>query len=1077
MTRKFTSWQGADLSPEYDFTDPLSDVNVIWEEVEVGGRAWRGESDVGTVPIRDERGQTGNEANLPSGLALVSLAAHNRWRWSEQNGSNTMARGWIGPKDYMRDLEGGLRADRYREVRMSVLDANEQLKGVIVDENRPSETDVAFVQWVLSTYLSGSPDPTRVIADTYVAAGSNTVTLPARRVVGDPRSVLAEAAAFANKEVFVTVDEELFYDGWDSTAYAAGLRISDRIDEITTASSQAGPSSVRLYPSVNIVGNSAEPEADAAPALDHANADAAWDTAANLGYYYMYDAAQSTTSTANAGWTGINAAAQDVGLAGFVHILTGDLLSIVQNGGVAAGQFRTDARFGIGVDEGAQGHYAKWCGRVYRPGVGFVATLWTVDSFTGTSNFPAQATEVNKTWSATIAAYASAQSGDYLVVDVGAQHRTPTSGATGAGVYWNDTAGSDLPIDDSTTDNLRAWIQLGPAEEALPTYPPIFDLGPAATEDGQQLLSGLRMYYGQGSNTYVYVNHPVTANSYAHYEEAMYAPEWITTASAATTFAQSVLQRRRYEDRNINVSVGPLPIEHAILVKYGQLIDIKARAIAFADDQYFTGRIRQLRWTTPVPGMFFAHMQIERPVKDVPYGIGNRAGSEAINAHVQQGSNAHPEFVQRGILTAQGDLPYRGASDWTRLSIGASNTHLVSDGTVPRWISNAGAGHTSHTAADVSITDAGGYFTATDVEGALQELGAASGTGGLTDLLRAHAHGLFLAACHESGVDTPHIIGSLDGKTFEDVSGAITTDNVSPTYAGDPTLLHWNGYYWLLHQYSTAHGQAAFTVLRSEDPSSNLWTEVAEVQPGVPGEVSVYPGAWARNEDGTPYLDPTDGRPRLFLTVSTTLPVNDGPFAPYELHPTNDAMTSWSTAVEIAGDFPADIIDPFVIKHGDEWAFWYKSNDPGDEVIEYATCATLTGTYTVQQTGDWAGWGTQRENPSLVKLDDGTWRIYIQKYTNLGTWWSESTDDWATWSAETQVVSPFADDNDLYGFDPIFIPGVLDHMRDPNAHADVLTSVTPAYRWVPVSIDPAGDGSWEILFDDDGSVVMMEVYD
>lgn len=38
-------------------------------------------------------------------------------------------------------------------------------------------------------------------------------------------------------------------------------------------------------------------------------------------------------------------------------------------------------------------------------------------------------------------------------------------------------------------------------------------------------------------------------------------------------------------------------------------------------------------------------------------------------------------------------------------------------------------------------------------------------------------------------------------------------------------------------------------------------------------------------------------------------------------------------------------------------------------------------------------------------------------------------------------------------------------------------AVEAAFRWVPVSIDPLGDEAWELLFDDDGSVVMMEVYD
>jgi hypothetical protein len=32
-------------------------------------------------------------------------------------------------------------------------------------------------------------------------------------------------------------------------------------------------------------------------------------------------------------------------------------------------------------------------------------------------------------------------------------------------------------------------------------------------------------------------------------------------------------------------------------------------------------------------------------------------------------------------------------------------------------------------------------------------------------------------------------------------------------------------------------------------------------------------------------------------------------------------------------------------------------------------------------------------------------------------------------------------------------------------------------RWAPMTIDPNGDGAWELLFTDDGDVMMMEVYD
>lgn len=70
---------------------------------------------------------------------------------------------------------------------------------------------------------------------------------------------------------------------------------------------------------------------------------------------------------------------------------------------------------------------------------------------------------------------------------------------------------------------------------------------------------------------------------------------------------------------------------------------------------------------------------------------------------------------------------------------------LTWDNTAGEWVPDAPAGGGAVAsvngatgvvvldAGDIGITDAGGYFTSTDVEGALQELGAASGGGGMTN--------------------------------------------------------------------------------------------------------------------------------------------------------------------------------------------------------------------------------------------------------------------------------------------------------------------------------------------------------
>jgi hypothetical protein len=665
--RSFIVYQGEDELPEFDLTDPDSNVHVKFEDIEAGGKAFRGESTTNSIPVRDQQGETGNELNLPGALTHVSLSRGSRWEWLDgPDGSEVrMAAGRIGTKDYTR---GAQPADRAREVVMQCGDRNEELQDIIVDAwDRDEETDVVRVNALITTYLSGTPRSTTNISNTYVSS-DNPVTLPARLYDGtNPRAILQEIASFANKEFFVTIDDELWYDVNTSDSYVAGLRISDRPEEWTSETSAPGTATVRLYPSSSQSG-SGTGESAAAPDLSDSDASPGWGSVlGTFNYMYMYDAPNGTGSGSLGSFAATDTGAPGkVGFIGYLHRLDGDLLSIIQGGGSVRGQHRARSRTGIGVDESAQFNYTDFAVRVYRPGTGFVADLVDVGDATGTLRFPQQPQQVNRAFGpTTFTAYAGAVEGDYLAVDLGIHHEAPITGAAGATIFNTDTASEDLPF-DAVIDEFNTWWQFGPAEEALPTFPPKWDVGAASSEDGLELVSGLRLYYGQQGD-YVHVNDPTTEAEYWHAERSFYtSDEGITDATKATVLAEAILQRLKFEDRTYNVSVGPLYEEHVALLKPGQLVDIKARAIPDADDQFVSRRIAQLKWTTPRPGVFWARMQLDRPLKEAPYGVGPKQSAEEIAKHTQASS--------------------------------------------------------SHTASQVTIVDSGGNFTATNVEAALAEL-------------------------------------------------------------------------------------------------------------------------------------------------------------------------------------------------------------------------------------------------------------------------------------------------------------------------------------------------------------------
>jgi hypothetical protein len=675
MTRSLKVYQGEDQTPIFDYTD-----DVIWERVEAGHRAYKSEAISSQFPMRDEQGETGSSTGLPAGLTQKGLPAGARLEWLE--GSTRMFFGRIGPKDYSR---GAQKADRAREVVVNASDINYDLRNIIVDGwDRPSETDVARVLALVADYLTGSPRVTTDLSTTYVATGSNLVTLPPRVYdATDPAEVVADIATVANKLHFITIDGELFYDGWDSATYRAGIRISDRLSEVNTegecafvtptivdtTSGQNGGTTDQITVPVGLVNG-------------------AFIIAVPLGVFGVGLPANVywTIGASNYAATLVDSeATADVGMA--IYRLVNPV--------AGSGTLSADGK-ALGV----------WL----LSGVDQTTPVSTYDFASGTS--ATSAVSITPPSGGTLLDAVHFFDNDFTN-DADPFTITPTGGQTedfqelhqyNSPGYADQlfAGGHGDPSPGWTGNQSRPWTAVAFAVNGVDiggdilTFPPIWDVGPSSTEDGTQLLSGLRLYYGQGSNTYVYVNDPATANAYWHSEQSLYTDDpAITTPARATTLASAILQRRKYEDRTYNVSIGPLNEDQVACIKPGQLISIKARAIPDADDAFVSRRIAQLKWSTPVPQMFFAHMQLDRPIKESPYGVGPKTATDSINRHVGQGSNSHPEYVLRSTLTTQGDLPFRGASDWTRRAIGGSNLILASDGSSPVWAHRTASGLTN----------------------------------------------------------------------------------------------------------------------------------------------------------------------------------------------------------------------------------------------------------------------------------------------------------------------------------------------------------------------------------------------
>jgi hypothetical protein len=598
--------------------------------LQLGNRAYNGESSQSTLYIDDDDGEYGNEEDLPMGLTMLSIAAHNVVRITETATSpdTVLVRGRVIPKEIGR---GDKWQDRSRQVTVRLDDYNSDLKGLtlLTSLSRGAETDVARVTYIFDNWLSGSPRLTTDLTNGIVAG--NTVTMPAKVYdAGTPiLDIISDCAVSAEKTFFVMADGTFYYAVYDDDSQVASMRISDDPDEINVGeSSSPGSASVRLYPSSSQSGTGTG-ESAAAPDLDGSDASVGWGSViAGYDYKYMYDAPNGTGSGSAGSFAATDTGAPGkVGVVGYVHIIDGDLLSLIQNGGVIRGQHRWHSRTGIGVDESTQFNYTDFCARVYRPGTSsFVATLVDVGDATGTLRFPQQPEPVNRSFgSVAITPYPAAVEGDYLVIDVGLSHESPLTGAAGATLYNTDTAATDLPLDDATGTELNSWWQLGPSEEALPTYPPIWT-GPASTEDGQGLLSGGVLRYGGSS--FVAETRSSVADDYDYWVEPIHDEGAIGTADAATRLG-NILDIRQFERRTYQVAVQFHNTE-VNLVKAGDLIDIKAKAIPDADDQYRTRRVASLEWQWIGPEHWIGVMELDKPLNVKGAGPGTGSGQAAL---------------------------------------------------------------------------------------------------------------------------------------------------------------------------------------------------------------------------------------------------------------------------------------------------------------------------------------------------------------------------------------------------------------------------------------------------------------
>jgi hypothetical protein len=135
---------------------------------------------------------------------------------------------------------------------------------------------------------------------------------------------------------------------------------------------------------------------------------------------------------------------------------------------------------------------------------------------------------------------------------------------------------------------------------------------------------------------------------------------------------------------------------------------------------------------------------------------------------------------------------------------------------------------------------------------------------------------------------------------------------------------------------------------------------------------------------------------RIIVSIAQTTCSNC--FRPYIFTAQNSSLTSWSGPAQMTG-LGFNYIDTYVVKSGSTYHAFAKNETT--KYIEHWTSSSLTSGWSNQG----QLWSSGYEGPAVLQQSDGSWRIWVDKYTNGGIWTATSSN-LNSWSSLSQITCP-----------------------------------------------------------------------
>ena len=271
----------------------------------------------------------------------------------------------------------------------------------------------------------------------------------------------------------------------------------------------------------------------------------------------------------------------------------------------------------------------------------------------------------------------------------------------------------------------------------------------------------------------------------------------------------------------------------------------------------------------------------------------------------------------------------------------------------------------------------------------------------------------------------------------------------------DPSIIQHNGLYYIAHTVqSWTTNSTHFNIASSPDLVN--WTHVTSVNSGVANTRFT----WA------PEFYVEGGTIRIIVSISQTTCSNC--FRPYIFTAQNSSLSSWSGPVQMGG-LGYNYIDTYVVKSGSTYHAFTKNET--SKYIEHWTSTSLTSGWSNQG----QLWSSGYEGPAVLRMSDGSWRIWIDKYTNGGIWTATSSN-LNSWSGLSQITCPGCRHGtilpvaDVPGAAPVYRVNVRHSgkamdVQQPNTDdgARVGQYVYGGSAWQQWQFSDAGGGFWRII--------------